>query len=60
MAFDIRGLHDTIICAKFTFRFRVEKSHIFERSTSDQNSGLTGDWAALGLDRIDLKTEVVV
>ena len=57
VALDVGGVHDAVVCAKFTFRTGVEKSHIFEGSATDKNSSLASHRATLGLNRVNLEAK---
>ena len=35
----VGGADNFVISAKFTFRIRIQKVHVFKGSTSDQHSG---------------------
>jgi hypothetical protein len=57
VALDVGGVHNAVVCAKFTLRPGVETSHILEGSTTDKNSSLASHGATLGLNRVNLKAK---
>ena len=59
MALDVGGLDDAIVLAKLAFGTRIEQRHVFKWTAMDQDSGLTSDRAALWLNRVDSKSNVI-
>ena len=56
-ALNVRSGSNSVISAKFTLWIGVKKTHVFEWTTSDKNSGGSSVGSTFWLDRVDVETE---